>query len=196
MKKVDIESKQRIFDDFFKIDEVQLSHERFDGQMSQTFRQLVFERGDSVAAVLMNTDAERIILIKQFRYPTYEKGPGWILEAIAGKLEAGESPEESVRREILEEAGYRVNSLTHISTFYVSPGGTSERIILFLAQVSDTDKVARGGGLPTENEDIQLVEFSLPELWQALNDGQIVDAKTLIGLLWLKHKLMVDNRSK
>ena len=102
MKRVDIESKRRIFDDFFKIDEIHLSYERFDGGMSHTRRQLVFERGDSVAAVLMNKETSRVILISQFRYPTYEKGPGWLVETIAGRLETDESPEEAIRREILD----------------------------------------------------------------------------------------------
>ncbi len=193
MKRVDIESKRRVFDDFFKIDEIHLSYERFDGQMSQTLRQLVFERGDSVAAVLMNKETSRVILISQFRCPTYEKGPGWIVETIAGKLEADETPEEAIRREILEEVGYKVNRLTPISTFYVSPGGTSERIILYYAEVTNTDKVRDGGGLATEHEDIKILEYSLLELWKMLKSGQIADAKTLIGLMWLQNELKVEN---
>ena len=188
MKNVNVKSKRRVFDDFFKIDEVHFSYPRFDGQTSATVRRLVFERGDSVAAIIFNKETERVVLVNQFRYAAYEKGPGWIIEAVAGELEEDELPEDAVRREILEETGYQVNELTHISTFYVSPGGTSERIILYFADVNTDDKVAAGGGLSTENEDIQIVEFSLPQLWQAVDSGQIVDAKTLIGLLWLKNR--------
>jgi len=189
MKKVVIKSKQRVFDDFFKIDEVYLQRERFDGQMSRPFRQLVFERGDSVAAIVFNKKTEQLILIKQFRYATYEKGPGWIIEAVAGVLEPEESPEEAIRREILEEIGYQVGHVTHISTFYVSPGGTSERIMLYYAEVSQADKVATGGGLTESHEDIKILTYSLPEIWELLKTGQIVDAKTLIGLMWLQSQL-------
>ncbi len=191
MKKVNVTRKQRIFNDFFKVDEAYLSYQQLDGQMSQAFRQLVFERGDSVAVLLWNKDTERVILIKQFRYATYEKGPGWIIEVIAGKLEESEIPEEAVRREVLEEVGYSVDELTYISTFYVSPGGTSERIILYYTEVSMRDKVAEGGGLVTEHEDIELVEYTLSDLWVMLKSGHIVDAKTLIAVQWLKNKLKV-----
>lgn len=189
MKKVEIESKQRVFDDFFKVDETYFRHERFDGQMSKSLRQLVFERGDSVAAVVVNKDTGRVILVNQFRFPTYAKGPGWILEIIAGTLEENETPEEAIRREVLEETGYNSDRLTHISTFYVSPGGTSERIILYHVEVDNAGRVTGSRGLGTEQEDIQIVEFSLPELWRALKSGQIVDAKTIIGLMWLQNKV-------
>lgn len=189
MKKVEIERSQWIFDDFFKIEEVYLRHEQFNGQLSPTRRLLSFERGDGIAAILMNQETQRVILIQQFRYSTYAHGhgPGWIIEAVAGMLEAGEDPDEAIRREILEETGFTVTKLTHISTFYVSPGGSSERILLYYAEVNSASKITSGGGLASENEDIQLLEFSLPELWQALDAGQIVDAKTIIGLLWLRY---------
>jgi ADP-ribose pyrophosphatase len=189
MKKVEIENKREVFSDFFKIEETFLSYERFDGQMSETVRRLNFERGDSVAAIIMNRDTQRVILANQFRYSTYEKGPGWITEAIAGMLETNETPEETIRREVLEEAGYRINDLTYVSTFYVSPGGSSERIFLYYGEVDNADKIAGGGGLATAHEDIQIQEFSLPEIWTLLASGQIKDAKTIIGLMWLQNKL-------
>jgi ADP-ribose pyrophosphatase len=190
MKKVEVERSRRLLDDFFKIDEAYVNYERFDGQMSGPRRFLIFERGDGVAAILQHKGSQRVILIRQFRYPTYANGsgPGWIIEAVAGMLGANEEPEEAVRREILEETGYQVEQLTHIADFYVSPGGTSERILLYYAQVDDQSKVGDGGGLAAEHEDIELLEFTLPELWAALDSGQIVDAKTIIGLLWLRHK--------
>jgi ADP-ribose pyrophosphatase len=191
MKKVDVKSSQWVFDDFFKIEEVRVSYEQFNGHMSPPRRFLNFERGDGVAAIVLNRDTQRVLLIKQFRYPTYSKGPGWIIEAVAGMLGEGEEPETAIRREILEEIGYTAETLTHVATFYVSPGGSSERIILYYAEVDHDSKTGDGGGIAAEHEDIQLLEFSLPELWQALDSGQIIDAKTIIGLTWLRnnHKL-------
>jgi nudix-type nucleoside diphosphatase (YffH/AdpP family) len=186
MKKVEIKSKRYLLDDFFKVEEVYLRYERYDGEMSEEVRRLNFERGDGVAAILFNRDSRRVILIEQFRYPAYEKGPGWMVETIAGMREEGEDPEEAMRREILEEVGYQVDQLRHISTFYVSPGGASERIFLYYAEVDNAALIDRGGGLAHESEDIQAVEFSLPELWAALDAGRIVDAKTIIGLMWLR----------
>ena len=122
--KVKIEKTKRLFDDFFKIDEAVLRWERFDGTMGDAARRLRFERGDSVAAVVYNRDTRKVILVNQFRYPTYEKGPGWISELVAGVIEKDESPDTTIRREILEEIGYEVLKLIYISSFYVSPGGS------------------------------------------------------------------------
>jgi nudix-type nucleoside diphosphatase (YffH/AdpP family) len=189
MDKVEIQSKKLIFNDFFKIYEAIIRYLRFDGQMSKPVRRLVFERGDAVAAIIWNRDTQKVILTNQFRYPTYEKGPGWIYEVIAGMLTSNEQPEEAMRREMIEETGYQPGQLTHIATFYVSPGGTSERIMLYYAEISNADKIAAGGGLASENEDIQLIELSPSELWNKLDNGTIADAKTIIGAMWLHRKL-------
>ena len=190
MRKVQIEQKKRILDDFFKVDEVHLRYERFDGQMSPLVRRLNFERGDSVAVLLFNPKSQHILLVNQFKYPAYEKGPGWITETVAGMIDANESPENAVRREIAEEVGYKVDKLEHISTFYVSAGGSSERIILYYAEVDETDKIEAGGGDAREDEDIMTVELSLPEALNQIQSGEIVDAKTILGILWLQNRLM------
>ena len=184
-KKVVLEKKARVLDDFFKVEEVFLRHEKFDGSMSESMRRLNFERGDSVAVFLWNTDQQSVLLTNQFRYPTYAKGEeGWIVEIIAGSLKPEEDPTEAMKREILEEVGYQANELKHIQTFFVSPGGTSERILLFYGEVNDSDKIATGGGLEQEHEDIQLTTWSKEEITQAVANGNVKDAKTLIAFLW------------
>jgi len=89
----------------------------------------------------------------------------------------------------MEEIGFRVGELTHITTMYPSPGGSSERITIYYAEVGNSDRIAAGGGLASEGEDIQLVEVALPELWRAVDAGEIMDAKTIIGIMWLRRKL-------
>ena len=189
MRKVEIENERTVFKDIFTITETHLRFEQFKGQMSQPVRRLVFERGDSVAALLLNRDTQRVILIEQFRYPTYEKGPGWLYEVVAGMIDKGEQPEDAMRREIREEIGYQTHDLTHIATFYVSPGGSSERILLYYAEVGDADRTSSGGGKASEHEDIQQVELTLPELWKMLENDEITDAKTLIAVQWLRGRL-------
>ena len=189
MRRVEIEEKTRILDDFFKVDAVRLRYERFDGQMSPVVRRLNFERGDSVAAIILNRTSRRLLFVNQFKYPSYEKGPGWITETVAGMVEKNESPKSAAFREIEEEMGYKVRELEHISTFYVSPGGSSERIILYYAEVDQTDKAGPGGGARGENEDIVTVELSLTEALEQIRTGQIADAKTIIGILWLQNRI-------
>jgi ADP-ribose pyrophosphatase len=184
-KKVVIEKKGKVLDDFFKVEEVQLKHEKFDGSMSESMRRLNFERGDSVAIFLWNTDEQTVLLTNQFRYPTYAKGEnGWILELIAGSVKSDEDLTKAMQREIEEEVGYDCKQLEHIQTFFVSPGGTSERIHLFYGEVNNSQKTSEGGGLEQENEDIQLVEWSRAQIENAIVTGGIKDAKTLIGFMW------------
>jgi ADP-ribose pyrophosphatase len=184
--RVDIKEKRRILNDFFGVDEAHLSFERFDGTMSPVVRRLNFERGDSVAALLHHTERGTALLVNQFKYPSYEKGPGWITEVVAGMIDKGETPEEAIRREIQEETGYRADSVEHISTFYVSPGGSSERIILYYATVSGVGRRSKSGGLASENEDIKLIELPLADAFDQLRRGEIADAKTIIALMWFE----------
>ena len=196
MRKVDVRSRRRLLDDFFKVDEAKVSFERFDGSMTPPVRRLVFERGDSVAAVVFDRETQRLLLTEQFRFPTLEKGPGWMIELIAGMIDRGEKPEASIRREIEEELGYRAHRIEHVATFYVSPGGSSERIWLYYAEVGDAGHVSAGGGLPGEHEDIRVVSISPEEACAALKDGKIADAKTIVGLQWFlaRGPSRVDNR--
>ena len=189
MKQVVIESRERVYDGFFKLDETQLRYERFDGTMSDPVSRLALERGDSVAVLLYRPGSERIILVNQFKYPTYEKGPGWIVETLAGMIDPGEDAADAARREVLEETGYSVASLVHLSTFYLSPGGSSERVFLYLAEVADGDKVADGGGRAVEGEDIVSVELSLADALAQVRTGAIVDAKTMVAIYALQDRM-------
>lgn len=190
MDKVDIQSKRLVFDDKYKIEEAIFCFLRFNGQMSKPERRLVFERGNSVAALIWNKDTQKVILTNQFRYPTYEQGPGWMSEVVAGVIDENETPEETIRREIEEEIGYKVtDELTHIATFYVSPGVSSEKIAVYYIEVSNTNHVSKGGGLASENEDIRLEEWTLSDLKQALENGVLNDAKTVIAVQWLQRKM-------
>jgi ADP-ribose pyrophosphatase len=186
-RKVDIKNRAVLLNGFFKVEEVQLSFEKFDGTMSPLVSRLNLERGDAVAAVLFNAKRRRVILVKQFRYASLSKGTGWMTEIVAGLPETAEPPEETVRREILEETGYAAEKLERIFTFYASPGITSERIHLYYAETGDS--VAKGGGLDEENEDIQVLELPLDEALRQIESGGIADGKTIIGLLWLKARM-------
>jgi len=189
MSRVEIHRRRRLLDDFFKIDEVLLRHQMRDGTMSPVLRRLSLERGDAVAAVLHDPHKQTLVLVRQFRYPIYQHGSGWLLEIVAGMVEGGLSPDDVMRREIAEETGFRVSALESISTFYLTPGGSSERIFLYYGQIAEGDRPGDGGGLPEEGEDIEVLELPVQEVWQLLDAGEITDAKTLIGLVWLRSRL-------
>jgi nudix-type nucleoside diphosphatase (YffH/AdpP family) len=183
--KVDIKGRERLYDGFFKLDRITLCHERFDGTMSPPRAILNLERGDAVGILLHDVERDILVFVDQFRYAAYERtGQGWMTDIIAGMIEEGESPDQVARREALEEAGYRLQELEFIATFFVSPGGSTERIHLFYGPVSISQRVAEGGGVGSE--DIRLMEMPIQEAWARLEDGRIRDAKTLIALQWLR----------
>ncbi len=173
---------------FFRIVEAKLKHERYDGTMTEELTRLNLDRGDSAAALMHDPENDTLIFTEQFRYPTYEKGPGWLLEIPAGTIEAGEDadPTRTLSREIMEEIGYSVSKFKKLCTFYVSPGGTSERIHLYYAQTSTKDKVGKGGGVLKEGEDIRILSIKVNEALKMIDDGRLQDAKSIIALQWLQ----------
>ncbi len=199
-RRVQILETQQLFKKyFFKINEARLRHELYNGEMSDELTRLNFDRGDSAAVIMHDTRNDTIILTEQFRYPTVQKGPGWILEIPAGTVESDEvkDPTKTLRREIMEEIGYSVVNFRKISTFYVSPGGTSERIHLYYVQISTRDKVSQGGGLAEEGEDVRVLSIKFDEALKMIENGLLQDAKTIIGLQWMqvnRAKLATDSR--
>jgi ADP-ribose pyrophosphatase len=185
MRKVEIKAVRTLFDGYFRIDEAELSYELAGGRMSDPSRRLSFERGDSAAAVVVNESSATAVLARQFQFPTLAKGPGWMLELVAGTLEAHESPKQCIRREIVEEYGYETLTVRWLCTFYTSPGGSSERIHLFQAVIAAATRTSDAGGNSSEQDYIELVEIPLDEVPELLAGGDVVDAKTLIGLNWL-----------
>src|SRR5207247_1097093 len=127
-----------------------------DGSMIEPpFEILSLERGDAVAALIHDVSNNTVVLVEQFRYPTLGKGTGWIFEVVAGMLKSEENPRHAIRREIFEEVGYKITSLKEIATFFVSPGGSSERIVLYYVAVTANNLKAAAGGLASESENIR-----------------------------------------
>lgn len=194
-RRAEIHGIDRRFDGFFKVDEIDVSHEAGDGTMRREQR-LVFERGDAVAVLLYDAASKEVIFLEQFRAPVLvarrrddrHTSDGWIVEAVAGMIDEGETPEQAVIREAQEETGYRIAAPRPIGTFFSSPSGTSERIFLYVAEVVAADRIGEGGGIAGE-EDIALLRLSTDELFRRLKSHQIQDPKLAIAAYWLKEYL-------
>jgi ADP-ribose pyrophosphatase len=190
-----ITQQRRLFDDFFKIDELMVAHRKNDGTTSSVQRRLVFERGDSVAVLLFNRDRNTIVVVEQFKVPALvarrrdepTTTDGWLVETLAGMIDAGETPQMAAIRETLEETGYRIATPELIGRFFASPGGTSERVFLYFAEVGDTDRVSAGGGI--EDEDVKVLEVGLDQTFEQLAGGLIEDPKLAIAAYWLQNRL-------
>lgn len=113
----------------FSLDLYRFRHRLFNGGMSGEITREIFERGH--AAVLLPFDPVRdeVVLVEQIRIAAYDTSESpWLLEMVAGMIEAGETVEDVARREALEEAGLEVGRTKPILSYLASPGGTSERL--------------------------------------------------------------------
>jgi nudix-type nucleoside diphosphatase (YffH/AdpP family) len=106
---------------------------------------------------------------------------------VAGVVDANETPEAAAIRETFEETGYRIRELQPIGRVFASPGGTSERVFLYFAEVREGDRTGQGGGI--DAEDIKIVEVPIDELFDRLARDSIEDPKLLIGAYWLRDRL-------
>ena len=190
MTKVEVLEKTRLYDGYFRLDQVRLRHQLHCGAMSTPMDRLVFERGDAVAVLLYDRCKDSVLLVEQFRYPAYARGDsGWLLEIVAGMVSEDDDWIEIAHKELTEETGYRIGDLVHVMDFYPSPGACTERIALYLGYLDRGERVGPGGGVD-EYEDIRLVELPFERAWQMVRSNRIRDAKTIIALQFLAIKRM------
>lgn len=179
----------------FQVEVATLSHETFDGTMTPDITRVNFERGDGVGVLLYAETSDEVVLIEQFRYPAFASrsepnapNKGWLLEIVAG-IKDDEGPVVA-RRELFEETGFELTKpLVHLTTFYLSPGGCSEQMELYLAHVKKADGILKHTGLKSEAEDIRTHILPFTHAQQMIANGQIKDAKTIIALMMLKDHL-------
>ncbi len=169
----------RIYDGWNKLDILTVEAPEPDGTLARHKRELI-DHGH--AAVVLTIDRTRgvAILVRQWRAGLLHTDDAYLLEACAGILDPGETPEAAARREAEEEIGLKVGALRSIGTVLPSVGTLTERMHLFIAEVTDKDMTESGGGVAHEGESIEVVEVPLSKLYAMARSGDIQDAKTLI----------------
>ena len=184
----DIKSRKTVYKGRYKLEEVVFDYDRVAGRgRFEDVHRLVFQRGDSAAALIHDIERDVIVLAEQFRVATYENGPGYLVEAVAGSLDGDEEPEDCIRREMLEEVGYQAGKLFLVANGYVSPGTSSERCHLYYAPVLTSDLAnPKASGLADEKEDIKRVEFSREDFLDRVDAAFFDDAKVMSLGFWLK----------
>ncbi|WP_333796165.1 ADP-ribose diphosphatase [Rheinheimera sp.] len=175
-----------VFQGFFRINQYRIKHKLFAGGWSETFSREMFERGHAVVVLPYCVKTDSLVLVEQFRLGAAATSASpWLLEAVAGMIAEGEGFEEVARREAQEEAGLNLGRLWPMLSYLSSPGGTTERIHLYLGEL--TGEVSTGVfGLPEEHEDIKVHVVSRKDALALLHNGKIDNAATLIALQWLE----------
>lgn len=181
----EIVDKQVKHQGFFRLEKYRLRHALFSGGWSPVISRELFERGHAVAVLPYDPVRDEVVLLEQFRIGALEDPQGpWLLEVVAGMIEAGETEASVARRESLEEAGCEVRELIPITRYYASPGGSSETISLFCALV-DTSAVEGIHGLDEEDEDIRVDVVPRETATRWVEQGDIDSAAPIIALQWL-----------
>lgn len=194
-KQFKVLKQETMYQGFFSLNRYQVQHSLFAGGNSEILTRELFQRGSCVAVLLYDPDADKVVIIEQFRMGPVGQPDrheqAWLLEIVAGAIEQGETAEQVAYREAEEEAGCVVKEMRLINEFYTSPGGTSERISLFYGRVN-AENVGGIYGLDHEHEDILVSTVSFAEAYAMIEDGRIESAIPIIAIQWLalnKHKL-------
>lgn len=188
-KKIKILNEEKAYDQYFKIDKAVVEEEQLDGSKI-TYDRFKLTRPDASTILVFNEDTNKIILVKQYRYPISHFVADDILEAVAGKIDAGETPKQAAVRELKEEVGYVISEdrLSNPIVMLTAPGYSVERIYIFLAVVKNSDKDPEaGGGVAGEHENIEIVEVDVNDFKKMIADNVIQDAKTIIAANLIKN---------
>lgn len=184
---VTLRQREQGYAGFFGVEIAHLTHRRFDGGMSPVLRREAFVIGDAVTVLPYDPKRDRVLLIEQMRVGPLGRGDPlpWQIEAIAGRIDPGETPEDSARREAMEEAGLSLGRLEKVGEYYPSPGAVTEYLYSYIAICDLPDGIAGLFGATDEAEDIRGFLLSRVDLMAALARGEIGNAPLMLSALWL-----------
>ena len=177
LEKPKIIREESLYQGFMTLTEATLQYQ--DGSVHS---RLSVDRNDAVAVLVFDRAAKKYLLARQYRYPTAKRGEPIMIEVPAGMIEKGETPAEAAHREILEEMGCKMETLTSLGAFWSSPGLITERIHLFYGETGAGLYATEGGGTDP-GEDIEVVRMSQSELDEFIGSATCIDAKLWICYL-------------
>ena len=187
---VELQQTDHAFRGFFGVEVLTLRHRRYDGTMSLPLVREVFISVDAVTVLPYDPVQDLVLMVEQFRAAPVARGGGrvWQLEAVAGRIDAGETPEETARREAAEEAGVQLDRLLPVASYYPSPGAVTEYLYSFVALTRLDPGQAGLHGLAEEGEDIRTLVEPFTTAIGRVAAGEITNAPLIMSLLWLERE--------
>jgi len=188
---IKIQKTELLSDNWYVLNKVTYEYLKEDNTLETHIRE-VYDRGNGAAILLYNSTNKTVILTRQFRLPTYLNGnaSGMMIEVCAGLLDK-DHPEQCIIRETEEETGYRLSTAHKVFETYMSPGSVTEILYLFVGEYDATMKVNKGGGIASEQENIEVLELPFDETLAMIESGEIKDAKTIMLLQYAKINKLV-----
>jgi nudix-type nucleoside diphosphatase (YffH/AdpP family) len=187
---VEVDRHQTTHAGFFLMQSYHLRHPLFAGGMSEVVAREVFESSDAALVLPYDPVRDRVLLIEQFRMGPFGRGDTkpWTLEPVAGRIDAGETPEATAEREGMEEAGVSFDRLEHIASYYPSPGSMTEYFHSYLGLADLPDTLDNSGGLDSEHEDIRLHLLGFDAAMDLVASGEANVGPLILALMYLQRE--------
>jgi ADP-ribose pyrophosphatase len=183
--KYSIIKEESLYKGFFEMRKILFTHELYQGGTTDIIEREIFMRGHSSCILLFDPKLEQLVLVEQFRIAaSFTCESPWSLELVAGMIDKGFSAEQIAIKEAKEEANIDVQAIEPICSYLATPGGSPERVWLFLG-IIDSENADGVFGLESENEDIKVLKYSLEQVVRKLDSGEFDNAPLIIGVQWL-----------
>ncbi|CTQ50822.1 NUDIX domain-containing protein [Jannaschia donghaensis] len=178
-----------VYEGFHRVEEWHLDHPRFDGGRSGQIQRAISHVTDAATVLPYDPVRDRVLLVEQIRIGALAKGDPlpWLLEPVAGLIDAGETAEDAAIREAQEEAGTTLTAedLHFVGRYYPSPGGLAQILFSFVALCDLPDRTDGLHGLVDEQEDIRTHLLPADDLIAMVATGEAANAPLIISAQWL-----------
>nr|MDV2928309.1 NUDIX domain-containing protein [Roseovarius sp. W115] len=187
---VEVGAERATHEGYFLTRSYRLRHPTFDGGQSEDVVREVFVATDAAIVLPYDPVRDRVLLVEQFRMGPFGRADPlpWVLEPVAGRVDPGEAPETTARRECVEEAGLDLHTLKHVSSHYCSPGCSTEVFHCYVGLCDLPDMAQGQGGLETEHEDIRTHVLSFEDALNLTRTGEANIGPLVLLLLWLERE--------
>jgi nudix-type nucleoside diphosphatase (YffH/AdpP family) len=182
--------KEVLSDNWYTLNKFTFDYQREDGLWEEQKRE-VYDCGDAAAILLIHKKEKLVVLTRQFRMPAYQNAhkSGMLIEVCAGLLD-GDSPEVCIKKEVLEETGYKIERVSKVFESFMVPGTVMQKIHFFIGYIDDALIVNEGGGAEDETENIELLNLPFETAFKMIASGEIIDGKSIMLLQHAKiHQL-------
>jgi len=182
----EIVKRECMYKGFFQLEKITLRHALFNGGTSKYIIRELLVRQEGVCVLIFDPINDLYLFVEQFRVGALDEDSAWLFELVAGLIDKDEPPEEVARREAFEEAGVVLGKMKFITQYIPSPGGSQEKVYLYIAEADLTGIDGTVHGLEEEGEDIKVHVMPCDSAYALMAKGKVNNPAALIALMWMQ----------